>query len=245
MIREYLARTVVPPAIFKPSFQAFSPPPALELAYKHPRLLFEQDDDEQQDSVVDEGSPSTKPNSFVERNRELTVQYVDDNSIEILEANKETSIVVQPRTFSVKRTAFPEPDVQSNDCKLVGKVTPNLIKTWEQLNANSQPNRTVSTLSSVHHQGAAHQLQSEDFYDSIDDDQIVSELERIPSMCDGDEFSDLLDDDADVDLDGMMDEVLFDGRTLGRQAAGEVMAQFESIDKRKICWSMDSEKVLN
>lgn len=176
----------------------------------------------------------------METNRELTVQYVDDNSIEMLDATHESVVHHhQPRTFSVKRTAFtsiekPSAGAQSS-CKLVGKVDPHLIKTWEQLNAGNQTHRE-SALSGGNAQGP--QLQSEDFYDSIDDDQLVSELERIPSMCDdGNEFNDLLDDDVD--------DVLFDGRTLGRQAAGEVMAQFESIDKRKICWSMDSEKVLN
>lgn len=230
LIREYLARTVAPPAIFKPSFQAFSPPPALELAYKHPRLLFEQEDEPEMERL----SSSPKINSFLEQNRELTVQYVDDNSIEMLDATKET--LIQPRTFSVKRTAFEKPTEEVlPHCKLVGKVTPNLIKTWEQLNAGNQPNPLPAL--STNSQGP-HQLQSEDFYDSIDDDQLVSELERIPSMCD--EYHDLLDDDVNG-----MDEVLFDGRMLGRQAAGEVMAQFESIDKRKICWSMDSDKVLN
>lgn len=189
-------------------------------------------------------SSSPKPNSFVERNRELTVQYVDDNSIEMLDATNETAS--QPRRFSVKRTAFPSIEKTGGEaqssCKLVGKVNPNLIKTWEQLNASNQSNRASRMAGSV--QGS-HQLQSEDFYDSIDDDQLVSELERIPSMCDGEEYNDLMMLDDDVELDGMDDEVLFDGRTLGRQAAGEVMAQFESIDKRKICWSMDSEKVLN
>lgn len=215
----------------------------MELAYTHPRLLFEHDEDDERREVVDgfretRSSASPKLNSFVERNRELTVTYVDDNSIELLDATKETAL--QPRTFSVKRTAFTSIEKSADEtlasCKLVGKVNPNLIKTWEQLNASNPPKRVTTTAQ------RPQQLQSEDFYDSIDDDQLVSELERIPSMCDVDDYNDLLDDD--LDLNGM-DEVMFDGRAFGRRAAGEVMAQFESMDKRKICWSMDSEKILN
>lgn len=221
LINEYLSKTCVPPAIFKPSFTPFSPPPQLELAYKHPRLLMATPDDEE--------------SIYTETNREIEIKYVDDNSIEMLDAsngnssssNKAKSILGHQ---SSRKTAFLSINLDvsngnntttSNSCKLIGKVNPNLVKTWEQLNGNCNGNGTneVAPTANKHYHinRVIHTESSEDFYDSIDDDQSTSELDHMSSIC-------------------------HDSTENMEQAAGEIMAQCESLDKRKICWSIDSDK---
>lgn len=221
LIGEYLARNCAPPAILKPSFQAFSPPPQLELAYKHPRLLLEDEDE------IDVLSTTGVHSSiYTETNREIEIKYVEDNSIELLDASEKNgrrgrSSVSRPNE---KRNAFhsieldtsPLSSVKVSQCKLIGNVKPNLIKTWEQLNKNQ--------LYHVNHVVHASES-SEDFYDSIDD-QFISELNDIPSMCGDDE-------------DGSSSMVTASGT-----AAGEGMAQYESLDKRKFAWSIESDKIL-
>lgn len=220
LIGAYLARNAAsPPAIFKPSFQAFSPPPALQLAYTHPALLLLNDDDDDEDEVSKD-VPRT-----VEQNRDIGVTYITDtSSIELLDASAIVTKRSPPAVFRLKRhrTAFASVDllndeaatiVEKEPARLIGNVTATLIKTWEQLNAaaNAPTRSTTATL--------LHSSASGDFYDSIDDDdQFVSELERIPSMCDA-------IDNGDDELHG----------------CGEIDGGSGSLlDKRKICWSMDS-----
>lgn len=222
LISEYLARNCAPPAILKPSFQAFSPPPQLELAYKHPRLLFQDEDDE-----IERTTPVTPQSSiYTETNREIEIKYVEDNSIEVLDASENNGRCgrLSARRPPDKRNAFhsielessPPTSVNFSQCKLIGNVKPNLIKTWEQLNKHQ--------LYRVNHVVHASES-SEDFYDSIDD-QLISELNEIPSMCDDDE-------------DGSSSMMTASGT-----AAGEGMAQYESLDKRKLAWSIESDKIL-
>lgn len=108
----------------------------------------------------------------------------------------------------------PSPPSSVAQCTLIGNVKPNLIKTWEQLNKQQ--------LYRVNHVVHASES-SEDFYDSIDD-QFISELNEIPSMC-GDE------EDGTSSM-------------MTASAAGEGMAQYESLDKRKHAWSIESDKIL-
>lgn len=223
LISEYLARNCAPPAILKPSFQAFSPPPQLELAYKHPCLLFQEDDDE-----IDLISTIPVPSSiYTETNREIEIEYVEDNSIELLDASEKNGRRgrLSVRRPNEKRNAFHSIELDTSapssgnatQCKLIGNVKPNLIKTWEQLNKQQ--------LYRVNHVVHASES-SEDFYDSIDD-QFISELNEMPSMC---------GDDEDGGSSSMM--------TASATAAGEGMAQYESLDKRKLAWSIESDKIL-
>lgn len=242
LIREYFTRTRLPPAIFKPSFTPFTPPPQLDIAYTHPaRLLI--------DPTI------TQPESiYVETNREIEIKYVDDNSIELLDAgcekssqrkshysNDDSSGSRKEKQIAFKSFVVDAPTdapMAVNLCKLIGKVSPNLVKTWEQLNdvtSNNKPNFVRSTSNDsekilypeagevlnakqyqVNH--VVHSGSSEDFFDSIDG-KLSSDLECLVSIC----------------CDNMDDGY----------AAGEVMAEFESLDRRKICWSMESSRVVS
>lgn len=259
LIREYFARNATPPAIFKPSFQAFSPPPVLQLAYTHPALLLLDDDD--RGTRAPNGRPDDKA---TETDRAVDETYVSDSSVEMLldAAADVPERSRRPPSFRLRRSAFSSIDLTADvaDARVAGQLSPdggalplgtvtaNLIRTWEQLNAanapaaaaaavttvasTSQPmlkapvplpRRSTTTASS--HMAVAN---DNDFYDSIDDDdQFVSELERIPSMC------------CETD-DGLECGAMVDGDGGAMAVAGEAMAQFESLDKRKICWSMDS-----
>ncbi|KAJ6637282.1 Translocon-associated protein subunit delta, partial [Pseudolycoriella hygida] len=188
LIREYFTRTRLPPPIFKPSFTPFTPSPQLEIAYTHPARLLTDPTIMQPESV------------YNETNREIEIKYVDDNSVELLDAGckisdqqiysnedscnsrKEKQIAFQ--SFVVETP----PTEEANLCKLIGKVSPNLVKTWEQLNdlsSNAKPNYLRSTSNEsekilypeptelvtgkpyeVNH--VVHSGSSETFFDSID-----------------------------------------------------------------------------
>lgn len=261
LIKEYMARTRAPPPIFKPSFIAISPPPSQldAIAYTHPRLLMNNLDHEL---------------DYIDINLDAALQYIDDdNSIELLDASKNViksspKIVDElcgkpPRSQkSQHRQAFAsivtgkQPESYDNKiddvaCKLIGKVNPTLVKTWQQLNRKFVPierptttrKRTTSnssddrilypeadpktmniSTSALNSRDAEpyrinvvrHSESSEDFYDSIDadDEHFLCNVDDVPSMC-------------------------ADGEYL-TTAAGEVMAD-DLLDKRKICWSIDSE----
>lgn len=82
-----------------------------------------------------------------ERNREVEVRYVDDNSIELLDAKeeigegeKESLIVPKPKMIafhSPKASPVKTADEIDSKCRLVGKVNPNILKTWEQLSSGT------------------------------------------------------------------------------------------------------------
>lgn len=231
----------MPPAIFKPSFTPFTPPPQLDIAYTHPARLLT-------DSTI------TQPESIcIETNREIEIKYVDDNSIELLDAgcdklcqrnsnDRSPSGSGKEKQIAFQSFVVDAPTDAVSLCKLIGKVSPNLVKTWEQLNdvnANTKPNFIRSTSNDsekilypepaevvtgkqkgqpYHVNHVVHSGSSEDFFDSIDG-KLSSELECLVSLC-----CDNIDDGY---------------------AAGEVMADFESLDRRKICWSIESSRIVS
>lgn len=173
---------------------------------------------------------------------------MDDNSIELLDAgcdvqssHRKDSNNDGPSVRSKeKQIAFQSfvVDAPTDLCKLIGKVSPNLVKTWEQLNdVNAKPNYVRSTSNDsekilypeptteapttkpyqVNH--VVHSGSSEDFFDSIDG-KLSSDLECLVSLC-----CENIDDDG--------------------YAAGEVMADFESLDRRKVCWSIESSRIVS
>lgn len=190
---------------------------------------------------------------YVETNREIEVIDVDDNSIELLDADCDKSSVRKVSNLhnatsnqcKEKQIAFqsfivdvPVTTGAGSLCKLIGKVSPNLVKTWEQLNdanSNSKPTYVRSTSNDsekilypestevlltskpayqVNH--VVHSGSSEDFFDSIDGSKMSSDLDCLVSLCCEDNY-----------------------------AAGEVMAEFESLDRRKVCWSMESSRMVS
>ncbi|XP_053682310.1 uncharacterized protein LOC128732898 [Sabethes cyaneus] len=160
LIGEYLAaksrsqqqQQQVPPPIFSPTVTSTgrSDEPQdldLDMAYKHPILLMDDDDPTKYCSVV-----SSVGN---ERNREVEVKFVEDNSIELLDAakdeegddgEKESLIVPKPKMIafcSPPKAGSPVKSVGllengNGKCRLVGKVNPNILKTWEQLSGGSK-----------------------------------------------------------------------------------------------------------
>lgn len=142
LIAEYLAaksRSQQAPAIFNPRLTQTRPheeQQQLELAYKHPILLMDEEENVTFCSVV-----SSVGN---ERNREVEVEYIEDNSIELLEAKademgegeKESLIVPKTKKIafhSSKTSPVKTVDDIDGKCRLVGRVNPNILKTWEQL----------------------------------------------------------------------------------------------------------------
>ncbi|XP_021694935.1 uncharacterized protein LOC5578628 isoform X3 [Aedes aegypti] len=140
LIAEYLAaksRSQQAPAIFNSKLPPSGPHDEhqqLALAYKHPILLM----DEEENVVYCSVSSSIGK----ERNREVDVEYVDDNSIELLDAKEEIGegeqeslIVPKPKKIAFQSKASPlkSSDDIDGKCRLVGKVNPNILKTWEQL----------------------------------------------------------------------------------------------------------------
>lgn len=298
LIGEYLAaknRTQGPPAILIPQQAAAAAPRRdaddLELAYKHPILLM-NDEDEQNVfcSVV-----SSVGN---ERNREVEVRYVDDNSIELLDATredfgegeKESLIVPKPKKMAfhslkgspVKNGA----DDQDAKCRLVGKVNPNILKTWEQLSGGDKgepvAKRKSSLITVTSSENSADSKQSclifyrnqynnltapeeEEFHvnriqhGSVSTTSSSSTMEEPKAAADPRTTSmvtsttttettssegcyDFYDsiDDSSTRIDGVVLEEDEDDDEYA-MAAGEGLADFTSLDRKKMMWSIDVE----
>nr|XP_029733339.1 uncharacterized protein LOC115254223 isoform X4 [Aedes albopictus]XP_029733340.1 uncharacterized protein LOC115254223 isoform X4 [Aedes albopictus]XP_029733341.1 uncharacterized protein LOC115254223 isoform X4 [Aedes albopictus] len=151
LIAEYLAaksRSQQAPAIFNsklpPSAGPHEERQQVALAYKHPILLM----DEEEDPVV---YCSASSSIGKERNRDLEVQFVEDNSIELLdckeeigEGEQESLIVPKPKkiAFQAKASSAKSPSSDADGkCRLVGKVNPNILRTWEQLSGGEGSER--------------------------------------------------------------------------------------------------------
>lgn len=237
-----------------------------------------------------------------ERNREVEVRYVDDNSIELLDARedfgegeKESLIVPKP-----KKMAFHSPkgspvkngvdSGEESKCRLVGKVNPNILKTWEQLSSGGDKvcehkrknsrNSLITVTSSEN--GSADSKQScLIFYRNQYNNMAAPEEEEFPvnriqhssvstgstsTTMDGKttaprtsvsmvtsttttettssegcyDFYDSIDDNSNQ-IDGGEDvpEDEDDGYAM---AAGEGLADFTSLDRKKMMWSIDVEE---
>lgn len=272
----------------------------LELAYKHPILLM-NDEDEQNVfcSVV-----SSVGN---ERNREVEVRYVDDNSIELLDARedygegeKESLIVPKPKKMafhSLKGSPVKNGVDEESKCRLVGKVNPNILKTWEQLSGGDKAEPTTArrknsknsliTITSSENSSADSKQSCLIFYRNQYNNMAAGEPEEefhvnriqhgsvstaasstvedkaVPAMVTSttstttttssegcydfydsiDDSSTRIDDGAGVvvpeDEDGDDDDD--DDEEYG-MAAGEGLADFTSLDRKKMMWSIDVEQ---
>lgn len=135
----------------------------------------------------------------------------------------------------------------TSPCHLIGKVNPNLVKTWEQLNSSQHNINKISTSlttsessdkqscvlfyrkpfnftedndveNKFHVNRVIHSESSGDFYDSIDDQSII-------------ENTYVVDDD-------IMGSIYHDETVM---VGGEGMAECDSlIEKKKICWSIEN-----
>ncbi|XP_058444401.1 uncharacterized protein LOC131426022 isoform X2 [Malaya genurostris] len=308
LIGEYLAaksrNQQIPPPIFSPTVTSTSTTTAndeqqkqLALAYKHPILLM--DDDEN-------GYGSVLSSVGNERNREVEVKLVEDNSIELVDASnegeKESLIVPKP-----KRNAFhssppkegcpPKGGVEIDDgnCRLVGKVNPNILKTWEQLKGGgicehkrkNSRNSLITVTSSensggdkqsclifYHNQYNVYEKPSdftvtriqhdigpamvpEDLGSTIDQRSVsTATLSMVTSSTTTETSSEGCYDFYDsIDAGGggsssnnsnraavvVMDDIEEDGDEYAMMAAGEGLADFASLDRNKLMWSIDVE----
>ena len=215
--------------MLKPTFTIHQPqvPQYVDLAYKHPHLLM--DDDSPTELTPAEES------MFNETNREIEVKFVEDsNSIDLMTigyGTRTNSRNDDDRTgFKVEtkhktaRNAFTSISSDAlrrsadDDCKLIGKVNPVLIKTWERLNGitsvgDSQGTDNSTAPASYLISKQMSDSSSDHFYDSIDNESLMTQPDdddAIASICE-------LDDIA---------------------AGGEAMADIYAV--RKLCWSIDS-----
>lgn len=260
----------------------------LALAYKHPILLMNEDENSVFCSVV-----SSVGN---EKNREMEEKLIADNSIELLDARdeanegeKESLIVPKPKEFMAYHSTTRSSPVRSDaederKCRLVGKVNPNILKTWEQLSSgNNEGNycehkrkdskNSLITVTSSENSGDKQSClifyrnqynmeeQASDFMvtrirhnstistssNTVADDERTTATTTTISMVTSTattetssegcyDFYDSIDDSSSsrmLDQDGEDDEYVL--------AAGEGMADFTSLDKKRLLWSIDVE----
>lgn len=303
LIGEYLAAKsrTQPPAIFHSSVQVPQPPQdteQLEFAYKHPILLMNDDDEANiYCSVV-----SSVGN---ERNREVEVKFVDDNSIELLDAKedfgdgeKESLIVPRPKMTAFHSLKGGSPVKGGQDtgdggkCRLVGKVNPNILKTWEQLSGGGDKNycehkrknskNSLITVTSSENSGGDKQsclifyrnqynnmLADEDFTvnriqhssistssttiaDEAGTARVSSAMTTVTSsMLTSTTTTETTSSEGCYDFyDSIDDDDKHRGKERGEDededdeyamAAGEGLADFASIDRKKMMWSIDVE----
>lgn len=247
LIREYLTKTRnPPPPIFQLPFTSNNTTAALNdevnMAYKHPILLMDSPDDECDFNNDDK-------NNEINLNNILTKD-------ELKEQQESSFIIPIPKKNAFSSLISLKSDRDNNEdekpmCRLIGKVNPNLIKTWEQLNGNlinnnQNSNKQISLTNSessekqscvvfyrkpftfkddnncltnddnFHVNKVLHSESSGDFYDSIDDRSIIENTYVVDNI--------------------IMNSMYHDTEVAG----GEGMAECNSIDNKKICWSIEN-----
>lgn len=195
---------------------------------------------------------STDEESVVnERNKE--VEYIEDKSTDIIDLEDEEDdledeisvIIAQPKlnTFS----PIIKDQNSDDDCRLIGKVNPNLIKTWEQLSGNRiKIHEKDKSLSSDNSEKQSCVL----FYRkpfSFKDDVKMTEkfhVNKILHSESSDDFYDSIDEQSIVENTYIVDDIMSSSIYLNQDneyAAGEGMAECGSLEKKKICWSSSWE----
>lgn len=111
-----------------------------ELAYKHPILLMDASEDDEVEECDGERDPCEQT----------------DGADEEKNAGQESLIVPRPKmhAFQSIKEQGGNPQDDGSGCRLVGKVNPNILKTWEQLfggtgNACAHQRRTDRTRTNV------------------------------------------------------------------------------------------------
>lgn len=241
-----MARTRAPPAIFRSTtFSAFTDPlqqqqQLVDLAYKHPRLLIDDDDDHvdngaSADDVVNEVTPTKLAHCDNRSNDDGNCNKIQKEIVDSIRSNG----TFASNSFSNLNLSHLNRQFDEN-CKLIGKVNPNLVKTWEQLNGNridanehiaypmdnevvSSTVDAIATLTKNNGRSFVIYHTAENsghYYDSIDNDSVITRTE----------------DDLDEEI------VVSSIDEMAVTAGGEAMADFLSIvsNDRKFCWSVDS-----
>lgn len=202
-----------------------------------------------------------------ERDRDTEVKYVDDNSVEVLDASNSqpSSIIkVEPNIVPIKNNAFnliqrvennidSEKNIAEVKCRLVGKVNPNIVRTWEQLNSVILRNQNSFTSKSIESNTNSNDKQSFTLFcrKPYNFKELEERLEKFPvsKVCyaesGSDDFFDSIDDNLSltekiIQVNEKSNEI-DDDLIMMSEAAGEGMADFDSLDKNKICWSIDED----
>ncbi|XP_059612430.1 uncharacterized protein LOC132258906 isoform X2 [Phlebotomus argentipes] len=152
LIREYLMRTRIqqPPAIFQTPFETYTSPVAnVEVAYRYPE------------------EHSRHSSVYREKNRDMEIKYYHDNySIDLLNSQSKSEDESSARRSVIALQESPEVVKSSrveSSCRLIGKVNPNILKTWEQLKGGSDDDQRLQR---VFYKTT--KQSSGVFYDSID-----------------------------------------------------------------------------
>lgn len=245
LIREYLTRTRAPPAIFKPTpITSYNPLEApqqhlVNMAYKHPQLLI--DDSEENDLNANDGNLL---NGMVEKD------IVSPDDIKMTESKSAFKINLFNNGSYLNNET-------SNTCKLIGNVKPNLVKTWEQLNAtNNGDDDTIRMNCPINYNrqniNARNGFENQLVYptnahlfmgggdgaspSAIETNNESFIISRAASK--SDHFYDSIDNESFVTQDD--DEQL--ASLCDDEHGGEGMAEYLSLveEKEKLCWSVDS-----
>lgn len=213
LLNKFLAKSYRPPLLLQPKFQLSSSISVdqINLAYRHPTMLLERETNVSEDNINEEleGAGSVTP-------------------IE--------SMIVPVRKSSIPILSVPK---EGENCRLVGKVNPNIARTWEQLkgsllnNSNDKINTSMSTSASA----SSDDKQSYTLFcrKNYNFKELEERLEKYPvrklrhSESSGD-FFDSIDETSITDINNL--DLMAD--YIGETTAGEGLADFDSLD-RKIC----------
>lgn len=209
LIREYLLKTRVP-EILKPqqnrrnssTFTTSAMTSDMNFAYKHPLVVAEE---------LKNGSGETLANDM-----DRTLCNVADNS----------SIIVPKASRSFKKVPHDE-----RRPHLIGKVTPGIARTWEQLSNAMDQSMDSSAEDDDKQSYVLFVRKPFDFQQSDNDHFAVNKIQHEPS----EQFYDSIDNDADY-ADDYDEESCVEG--------GEMMAEgIDSLEMRcndVILWSIES-----
>lgn len=196
---------------------------------------------------------STDDESVNERNKE--VEYIEDKLTDIIDLEDDEDledeisvIIAQPKLNTFNPIIIGKEHQNSDvDCRLIGKVNPNLIKTWEQLSGNRiKINEKDKSLSSDNSEKQSCVL----FYRkpfSFKDDVKISEKFHVNKILHSEssgDFYDSIDDQSIVENTYIVDDIMSSSIYINQDnefAAGEGMAECGSLEKKKICWSSSWE----
>lgn len=195
---------------------------------------------------------STDEESVDERNKE--VEYIEDRSTDIIDLEDDEDledeisvIIAQPKLNTFAPIVIgKEQNSEQLSPRLIGKVNPNLVKTWEQLSGNrikiNEKDKSLSSDNSEKQSCVLFYRKPFSFKDDVNTEKFhVNKI--LHSESSGD-FYDSIDDQSIVENTYIVDDIMSSSIYINQDneyAAGEGMAECGSLEKKKICWSSSWE----
>lgn len=195
---------------------------------------------------------STDEESVDERNKE--VEYIEDRSTDIIDLEDDEDledeisvIIAQPKLNTFAPIVIgKEQNSEQSSPRLIGKVNPNLVKTWEQLSGNrikiNEKDKSLSSDNSEKQSCVLFYRKPFSFKDDVKTEKFhVNKI--LHSESSGD-FYDSIDDQSIVENTYIVDDIMSSSIYINQDneyAAGEGMAECGSLEKKKICWSSSWE----